>query len=132
MNNKIIILFLVCISFLSCKKKPGEGGFASIEGKVYEKKYDAYFSILLTQYYLPGETVYIVYGDGTEVGNTVKTSYDGSFKFNYLRKGSYKVYVVGKDSARANLYGPKTELTEVNITEKKQKVIIDDFVILNK
>lgn len=132
MNNKVVVFVLICLSFFSCKKQPGEGGFASIEGKVFVKNYDTYFSILLSEYYLPGETVYIVYGDGTEVGNTVKTSYDGSFKFNYLRKGKYKVYVIGEDSAAATRYHPKIELMEVNITEKKQKKVLDDFVILNK
>ena len=99
MNNKVILIFLVCLGFLSCKKQAGEGGFASIEGKLYVKNYDTYFSILLSEHYVPGENVYIIYGDGTEVANSVKTSYDGSFKFNYLRKGKYKVFVVGEDSA---------------------------------
>lgn len=126
----ILILVLLSLNFFSCKKQPGEGGFASIEGKVYVKNYDAFFSILNSQYYLPGETVYIIYGDGTEIGNTVKTSYDGSFKFNYLRKGKYKVYVLGKDSSSANRSNPKEELREVSITERKQKEILGDLVIL--
>ncbi len=132
MSNKVVLFVLVCFSFFSCKKQPGEGGFASIEGKVYVKNFDPYFSILLSEHYLPGETVYIIYGDGTEIGNTVKTSYDGSFKFNYLRKGKYKVYVLGEDSTTATRYQPKAELVEVNITERKQKKVLDDFVILNK
>jgi hypothetical protein len=132
MNYKIILLVIICSNFLSCKKQPGEGGFASIEGKVYVKNYDPYFSILLSQHYLPSETVYIIYGNGTEIGNTVKTSYDGSFKFNYLRKGTYKVYVLGEDSTAATRYNPKAEIVEVTITEKKQKKVLDDFVILNQ
>ncbi len=129
-KHLFLILFLICLGFFSCKKQPGEGGFASIEGKIYVKNYDAYFSILNSQYYLPGETVYIIYGDGTEIGNTVKTSYDGSFKFNYLRKGKYKVYVLGKDSSSANRSNPKAELREITITEKKQKEVLGDLVIL--
>ncbi|MDF2449878.1 MAG: hypothetical protein K0R26_2382 [Bacteroidota bacterium] len=127
-----IVTALFCITCLSCKKDPGEGGFASIEGKVYVKNYDPYFSILFSEHYLPGETVYIIYGEGTEIGNTVKTSYDGSFKFNYLRKGKYKVFVIGEDSAAATRTNPKTELVEVTITEKKQKKKLDDLVILNQ
>lgn len=130
MNNKILLLFLAFFSFFSCKKQPGEGGFASIEGKVYVKNYDASYTILTAEYYLPGETVYIIYGDGTEVGNTVKTAYDGSFKFNYLRKGKYKVYVLGEDPTKPYLSVPKEELVEINITEKKQKKVLDDLVII--
>lgn len=129
--NKITIAFiLISACFLSCKKQPGEGGFASIEGKVYVKNYDASYTILTAEHYLPGETVYIIYGDGTEIGNTVKTSYDGSFKFNYLRKGKYKVYVLGEDSTQPYKSIPKEELVEVTITEKKQKKVLEDFVII--
>lgn len=130
MNHKVVLLVLVCLSFFSCKKEPGEGGFASIEGKVYVKNYDATFTLLTSEYYLPAETVYIVYGDGSEIGNTVKTSYDGSFKFNYLRKGKYKVYVIGKDPTKPSLSIPKEELVEIIITEKKEKKVLDDLVII--
>ena len=130
MYNKILLLVLVCLSFFSCKKQPGEGGFASIEGKVYVKDYDDSYTILTAEYYLPSETVYIIYGDGKEVANTVKTSYDGSFKFNYLRKGTYKIFVLGEDSTKPFLSVPKEELVEVNITKRKQKVVLDDFVII--
>ena len=126
--NSLAVIVIVLL--LSCKKEPGEGGFASIEGKVYIKNYDAYFSILSSQYYQPGETVYIIYGDQTEVGNTVKTSYDGSFKFNYLRKGKYKVYVIGEDSSITNRSNPKIEMVEVTISGKKDKKNIGDLVIL--
>lgn len=126
--NSLAVIVIVLL--LSCKKEPGEGGFASIEGKVYIKNYDAFFSILSSQYYLPGETVYIIYGDQTEVGNTVKTSYDGSFKFNYLRKGKYKVYVIGEDSSATNRSNPKIEMVEVTISGKKDKKNIGDLVIL--
>lgn len=126
--NSLAVIAIVLL--LSCKKEPGEGGFASIEGKVYIKNYDAFFSILSSQYYQPGETVYIIYGDQTEVGNTVKTSYDGSFKFNYLRKGKYKVYVIGEDSSATNRSNPKIEMVEVTISGKKDKKNIGDLVIL--
>jgi hypothetical protein len=129
MKHTIMLIVLACLSFFSCKKQPGEGGFASIEGKVFLKNYDPSYTILTAEYYMPGETVYIIYGDGTEIGNTVKTSYDGSFKFNYLRKGKYKVYALGDDTTKPYLSVPKQELIEINITERKQKVKLDDIVI---
>ena len=126
----IVILLLFCICSFSCKKKPGEGGFATIEGKVYVKNYDSFFTIVTSEYYLPSETVYIIYGDGTEIGESVKTSYDGSFKFNYLRKGTYKIYVIGKDSSSTPRGNPKEVLVKVEITKKKQVVTLPDFIIL--
>jgi phage-related tail fiber protein len=130
MNYKVIVLVFVCFSLLSCKKEPGEGGFASIEGKVLLKDYDATYTILQAEYYAAGETVYIIYGSGNEIGNTVKTSYDGSFKFNYLNKGNYKIYVLGEDPTKPYLSIPKEKLVEVAIGEKKQKVVLDDLVII--
>ncbi len=124
------LVVLTAAFLLSCKKEAGEGGFASIEGKVYVKNYDPFFSFITSQYYLPGETVYIIYGDNKDVGNTVKTSYDGSFKFNYLQKGKYTIYVIGEDSSIANRSNPKIELREVTITSKKQSESLSDLVIL--
>lgn len=130
MKKLISLAVIGIVLLLSCKKQPGEGGFASIEGKVFLKNYDASYTILNEEHYAPGETVYIIYGDGTEIGNTVKTSYDGSFKFNYLRKGKYKVYVLGEDPTKPYLSVPKEELVEVTITKKKEKVVLDDLVII--
>ncbi len=131
MNNKVVVFLIICLSsFLSCKKQPGEGGFASIEGKVYAKDYDDSYTLLTAEYYIPSETVYIIYGDGTEVANDVKTSYDGSFKFNYLRKGTYKIFVLSEDSTQPFLAVPKEVLVQVNITKRKEKVVLNDFVII--
>ncbi len=127
---KIVFCLLTLFTIHSCKKQAGEGGFASIEGKVYVKNYDGTFTVLTSEYYLPGETVYIIYGDGQEIGNTVKTSYDGSFKFNYLQKGKYKVYAIGKDPTKPSLSVPKEVLMEVTITEKKEKKVLEDIVII--
>jgi hypothetical protein len=116
----IAITILVLVS--SCKKAPGEGGFASISGRIYVKNYDATYTVVQSEYYLPGENVHIIYGDGTEVGNTVKTSYDGSFVFNFLQKGKYKIFAIGEDTTKPNLSVPKEVMMEVTITSKKQKL----------
>ena len=127
---RIFLLFLLfCAFFISCKKKPGEGGFATIQGKVYVKNYDAFFTVVASEYYIPSENVYIIYGDGTEIGQSIKTSYDGSFKFNYLRKGTYKVYVIGKDANSSPKGIPIEVLVKTEITQKKQVTTLPDFVI---
>jgi len=46
------------------------------------------------------EDVYIVYGDNDEIyDDNIKTNYDGTFKFNNLRKGSYKVFAYNEDKS---------------------------------
>lgn len=126
-----VFCLVIIFALASCKKPPGEGGFASITGKLYVRNYEETFTVLTSQYYAAGETVYIIYGDGQEVGNTVKTSYDGSFVFNFLRKGKYKVYALGKDSTKPYQSVPKESLLEVEITEKKQKKALQDLVIID-
>jgi hypothetical protein len=126
----VLLVIIAVLTITSCKKDPGEGGFASIEGRLYVVNYDATFTIKTSEYYLPGETVYIIYGDGSEVGNSVKTSYDGSFKFNYLQKGKYKVYAIGKDSTRKSLSVPKETLVEITISKKKEKANVGDLIIV--
>lgn len=128
--NVVLILFLSII-ISACKKQPGEGGFATIKGRLFVKNYDPTYTVLLSQYYLPGESVYIIYGDNNEVGDNVRTTNDGTFTFNYLRKGKYKIYAIGEDSTKPSLSIPKETLVEIEIKEKKEVVNVGDLVIID-
>ena len=130
MKKSVLVLFAFFI-VSACKKAPGEGGFATITGKVYVKDYNPFFTLLNAEYYAQGQNVFIIYGDGPGVGNSVKTSYDGTFVFEFLRKGKYKVYSISKDSTSITSNKTKEILVEVEITEKKQKVVLNDLVILD-
>lgn len=118
------------LTFISCKKDPGPGGKANIKGKVYVKNYDLSYTILLSEYYEQGENVYITYGDETEVGDNVKTSYDGSFVFPFMRKGKYKIWAISKDSTSSDPSATKAVIQEIEIKERKGDVTIPDLVIL--
>lgn len=127
---KLSLTITLMVFFWGCKKPPGEGGFATIKGRLYVKNYDPTFVVQLSEYYLPGESVYIIYGETNEVGDNVRTTNDGTFTFNYLRKGKYKVYAIGKDNTKPSLNVPKETLVEIEITEKKQVVNLGDLVII--
>lgn len=132
-SKKFLRLILGCILLVimySCKKQPGEGGFATIKGRLYVKNYDPTFTVLLSEYYLPGEFVYITYGENNEVGDNVRTTNDGTFTFNYLRKGKYKVYAIGKDISKPSLNVPKETLVEIEIKERKEVVNLNDLIIV--
>ncbi len=129
-KHSLQLLILLAFVLQSCKKEPGEGGFASITGKVIKEDYNAYYTVLYTKYYAQGEMVYITYGDQKGVGNTVRTSYDGTYRFDYLRKGSYKVFALSKDSAFVLSDKKKEVLFQVEIKDKKQEVVLPDLVIL--
>lgn len=132
MNIMRIFLMVSILGIIisGCKKEPGEGGRAKIRGKVYCKNYNSEFTVLINEYYAPGENVYIIYGDNTTVGDNVKTSSDGSFEFPYLRKGKYKIFAVSKDTTSPGLTGEVSVIKEIEIKSKKETVIVPDLVII--
>lgn len=131
--KKNIILFTLAFAMLSiqsCKKPAGEGGQATINGKLYIQNYNSTFTTINDEYYAQGEQVYIIYGNETGVGNNVRTSYDGSFEFKYLRPGNYKVYALSKDIKSPSASKTIEVLKEVTISKKKEVVTLPDIVII--
>jgi len=135
---------LLIISFLlSCSEGAGEGGRATIKGKIKEKNYydDGYFDLLLGEYPSQGEDVYIIYGDEPSFGDRTKTNHDGVYEFRYLRKGKYTIYAYSKDSVRyyngePNPFGSaidnktKAEIQQVEITERSQTVNVPEITVI--
>lgn len=131
---KIKKLYHVCIALFlilqfSCKKEAGEGGMASITGKLMVEDYDNSFTILRAVYPAKGEMVFIVYGDEKGVSDNTRTSYDGTFEFKYLRKGNYKVFAVSKDTSDRISNKTIEVLREVQITEKSKTYTVEDMYI---
>ena len=117
--------------FTFCKKPAGPGGRASIQGKVYVYDFDNTYRYVISNGYMSGENVYICYGTDNIVRNKVVTSTDGSFKFFYLNKGHYKVFVNSTDTT-IKVKGNNTKLPvakEFDITGKSQTIDLGDFVI---
>jgi hypothetical protein len=104
----------------SCTKGPGPGGRAKIKGKLFAKNLDKTLSFVTDSGFVADEKIYISYGDNTSVGNDVTTSFDGSFEFDYLRPGNYKVWAISKI-----LYGVNqldtTILQDVTISGKSEE-----------
>ena len=124
----LIMAVSVCLIFSACKKEAGEGGTSSITGKVYAKDYNATFTVLQGAYYAAGKYVYIIYGDAKDYGNKIRTNYDGTYEFKYLRPGNYRVYCYSKDS----LLQTNAEIgiiKEVTINKQYQEVTVPDIVI---
>ena len=128
--KKISSILITVFLIASCSKQPGEGGNASIYGKVYVKDYNATFTVLQEEYYAQDQDVYIIYGDDISYGNHVKTAYNGAFEFKYLRKGDYHIYVYSKDSAnQTNALVPV--IRDVTIDKSKQSIEVPEIVIFN-
>jgi len=131
------IIIILTIGISACKKEAGIGGTSSIRGKVYTYDYNDNYTFKTTDYYAPEEDVYIIYGDDITYGERIKTNYDGSYEFKYLREGKYKVYSYSKDSTGAyNLKAnPKAAkipiIKEVEISSKRQTVSVSNIEIIN-
>lgn len=133
----VLISIIVFIVSSSCKQQPGQGGMATIQGKVIERKMSADFSHCLGQYPAADFNVYIIYGDDVTYGNNINTGPDGTYQFQYMRKGSYKIYVYGNDSARTlgppiNANAPKMAVyKDANVTSRKETVEVETIVVYN-
>lgn len=125
MKNKIILgLITFVLLWAGCKKEPGLGGDASIQGSVYGYGYNSTFTVKLSEGYVPDKYVYIIYGNDVSYSQRVKTNYDGVFQFKYLYKGDYKIYTYSIDSAAIvnQEINPADSavIVSVTITDKKQ------------
>lgn len=130
-NNFIthgIFTFLSIFLIISCSKEAGEGGAATIKGKLLAANYNSQAAAVTSDDAVAGETVYILYGDNTVPDGNEKTSYDGSFEFRYLRKGSYTIFAYSLD--RNSSIPVETIISKtIEIKEKKETVEVNDFII---
>ena len=94
--RNILFICAIAIGFASCEKGPGEGGTSVIEGKVLKYTITGIGptqdSIVFPD---AGEDVYIIYSnnEGDIYDDKFETNWDGTYRFEYLRKGDYTVFV---------------------------------------
>jgi len=123
----LIILFIITLS--SCVKEAGEGGTSTIVGKVFAYDYNAELTVFRTQYYAPEEDVYIIYGNDSMYSDRTRTNYDGSYRFEYLRPGTYTIFVYSKN-LNTKLPPSLPEKKTVTIISDSQVVFVDDIEII--
>jgi len=129
MKIRIIGFIGTLVLLLSgCLKEPGIGGTSTITGKVYAHDYNAEMNKLRAEYYAPDEDVYIIYGDDSIFSDRTLTSYDGSYRFEYLRPGTYTVFAYSKN-LETKLPPPVAVKKKVVIQEGSQVILIEDIEI---
>lgn len=124
-----VFFVFVTLLFMGCSKEPGVGGKAKIKGKLIGKFYS---DIQLTAFtgfsFLSDERVYLIYGnEKTQYDDDVRTTYDGTFEFNYLRPGKYVVFMYENCYPCASLQ--KEKLFEVEITGKDEVVDLGEITL---
>lgn len=128
--KKIIAVFAIGILFSSCKKEAGEGGNSILRGKVILREYTA-FPILYTETEATDEDVFIVYGDDDNtIDDRTRTSFDGTYKFQFLNKGKYKIFAYTEDTVLATLGQQKVVMKEVEITSNKSDQEVPTITII--
>ena len=127
-NRSFVVYVLFLLLFSGCLKEPGIGGTSSITGKIYAYDYDAEMINLRAQYYAPDEDVYIIYGKDSIFSDRTQTSYDGSYRFEYLRPGTYTIFVYSKNIVTK--LPPLTAVKKtVEILSGNQVLTLDDIEI---
>ena len=122
-----ILVFTVLIIF-GCVKEPGVGGTSTISGKIYAYDYDSEMNNLRTQYYAPDVDVYIIYGNDSIFSDRTQTSYDGSYRFEYLRPGKYTLFAYSKNVVTK--LPPLVPVSKsVEIISEHQHLTIEDIEI---
>lgn len=132
MNIKILFSFFwVVLFFSSCEKTEGEGGQGSITGKVWVDEYIT-LNNPSASYYAEEIRVYLIYGnDGTIFDDDTRTSFDGSFRFDHLRKGDYQVFAYSEcvpiDSSCPSGLDPI--IRNVSLSKNDSELTLEDFVL---
>ncbi len=127
-RSSIILIFagLFLGVFSACEKPEGEGGTSIITGKVRVKEIKSGL-----EYDAQEERVYIIYGNDITHSNDVRTNYDGTYRFSYLRKGEYTIYAYSEDTADISLSGIIPVKVSVEITKNNQIIEAEDIVIID-
>lgn len=131
--RKLLIPVVLLLSLVACRKFPGEGGQASIEGSVHIENRLVLTNPATIFDTVPGadEEVFLVYGDHFSPDDRLWTDYEGKFRFRNLRKGTYTLYVYSKDTTgdpgQHNLRMPI--IREIEITDRKEELDLGEIFI---
>lgn len=118
---------MASILMAGCTQPEGEGGTAAVYGKVYAYDYNS-SGVLIDEYYLADEDVFIIYGDEDNYyDDSYKTSFDGSFRFQYLTKGTYTVFVYSDCISCPS--GTEAISQTFEITSNDQDIVLDDMEV---
>ncbi len=130
MKQLLISLGFLCL-ISACKKEAGEGGNSVIQGKILERTYTAFPTIYSDKAALEKD-VYIIYGDDNSTfDDRTRTSFDGSFKFEFLRKGKYRIFVYTEDTVLTNFGKDVPIFLDTEIKKNKSEVNLPTVTTVN-
>jgi len=125
----ILFSFGFILMITACTKEPGQGGTSSINGKVQVYNINSFGDTIGEPFYGMDEDVYIIYGENDDTyDDKFATSFDGSFRFDYLTPGKYTLFAY----SRCDLCNDELTVVKktVEITANKSENPISDIIIL--
>ncbi len=126
---RFVALSLLGLTLFSCVKTEGVGGGGHVQGKVIVKDYNALGTLLSTDN-AQDKDVYIIYGDDEfqAFDDRTRTSYDGSFEFKYLKKGTYKIFTYSK-CVTCSGTADSAVFATITVNEKNEVVEIGEMIV---
>lgn len=126
---RILSWIILSAALISCEKDPGIGGLNTITGKVEAIYIEEGSFDTLEVAPLADTRVYIVYGNATTQDDDVRTSADGSFKFEHLHPGDYRIYTYSDNLLEAS--GKEAIWQSVNLPKGRNTIGVPVFTVLN-
>ena len=126
----ISVLSLVALAagmWGGCVQVPGEGGRASITGRVEIEPRSVLTNPATAgaPYAATDENVFLIYGDNVGPDDQVETNHEGNFVFPWLRPGDYTVYVYSEDTSGTNPPQDLVVLQKVTIESATETLVLD-------
>lgn len=125
--RKVISILFAIVLLSACSKEPGEGGKNTITGVIVMEEYTEVSNQFVISYPAPEERVYIIYGDNAIFADETRTNYDGTFRFDYLYKGDYTIFVYSECLACPS--GVEPIFVDIELEERKETFKTDTIYI---
>lgn len=130
MKKKLVLFFSLCTLLMSCRKIEGQGGSSEIVGKVFIQDRNIDGEAVGDKYAAQDERVYLIYGpDGTIYDDDFRTSFDGSYRFQFLTNGTYRIFAYQECPSCEKNDDPVIQTVEIN--SRNQTVVVPDIVLDN-
>lgn len=129
LRNRSLQYFIVLLCFLiglgSCKKDEGFGGNSAIKGRLVLKQYNNDYSLLIDSAPAKEQDIFIIFGNDPDIGDRVRTNFDGYFEFKFLREGKYTIYYYSEDPELLDFEQKKEMTYEVEVGKKSTRDVGD-------
>ncbi len=133
--KKLLIICAIFLAISACKKDAGEGGTSVIQGRVmnYAISFNG-SSNDTTIFPKARKDVYIIYSSDEDAvyDDNFETNWDGTFRFEYLRKGDYTIFIYQDSAIVGNINYDYPVFKHIEITSNNSTNILEDFMILKE